>query len=91
MKKALPLAVIHRLFSAAALLLFVALAAFLTYLYVAFSGPLIGDVSVGASPDLLSKLDERKLELVIARQKTRENLPDIPADLPDPFKAVQAP
>lgn len=90
MKKT-PLIVIHRMFSVASLAVLGGFLGFLVYLYLAFSGPLIGDINVQVAPDLLYKLDSRKLQTAVARMQTRANLPDIPANLPDPYKAAPAP
>ena len=84
--KKMPLTVVHRLFTAAALLVLGAFLGFLTYLYLVYSGPLIGDVNVTVAPDLLYKLDSRRLQAIMSHLQTRAALPDIPADLPDPFR-----
>lgn len=88
--KKLPLIAIHRLFSAAVILVIGGLLAFLVYLYAAFNGQLIGDVPVDLAPDLLSRLDDQKLGDALARLHARQSLPDIPADLPDPYDASRA-
>ncbi len=85
--KKLSLTALHRTFSVAALALFGIFAGFLIYLYVAFNQPLTGDVHVDQLPDLLSALQEQKIEAVVHRLDAREHLPDVPADLPNPFAA----
>ncbi len=88
--KKLSLQLLHRLFSAASWLLLAGLLGFLAYLYVAFSGPLIGDADVDAAPGVLTRLDTRKLQAATARMETRSHLPDVPADLTDPYNPARA-
>ena len=72
------------------LLVYVAIGAFigfLAYLYVAFNGPLTGDVRVVLTPELLANLQAKRFETAIGHMETRMSLPDVPSDLPDPFDA----
>lgn len=85
MKNKASLTLIHRIFSAASLLIIAAFAGFLVYVYVTFSGTLVGDVKSTTTLDPLTYLDEKRFELALVRMKLRQNLPDIPASLPDPY------
>jgi len=62
-----------------------ALIGFSTYLYVAYYGPLTGDITAVVTPDLLSNLQTKKFDLAVERLKKRQSLPDIPASLPDTY------
>ena len=85
MKKSLSFSILHRVFAAGALVIVGGLIAFLAYLYVAFNGLLTGNVTTELSPELLSSLQTQRFEAAVARMERRKSLPDIPADLPDPF------
>ena len=91
MKKTLPLIIVHRLFTAAALLIVAVFLGFLAYLYIAFYGTLTGDITSGPRPDLLVNLDAVKFQHALGRMQTRASLPDIPPDLPDPYRQNAAP
>ena len=82
---------LSRLFAAAMLTVAALFIVFLGYVYVAFSGPLIGDVRSAETPDLLTGLQPKKFETAIGRLEARKHLPDIPSDLPNPFDAPKAP
>lgn len=91
MKRSMSFVTLHRIFAAAAAMFIVGFFAFLAYLYVAFSGILTGDVKTEVTPDLLSNLQVQRFEASIGRMERRMNLPEIPADLPDPFDAPARP
>ncbi len=78
---------LNRVFTTAILLIFGVFLAFLGYLYVAFSGVLIGDVQADIAPEVLKGLQTKKFETAVGRFETRAHLPDIPADIPNPFDA----
>lgn len=80
-------AVQHRIFTGATLFFFGLFLAFLGYLYIAFSGALIGDVRSDITPDLIKGLQSKKFETAVGRLEARKSLPDIPPDLPNPFNA----
>ncbi|WKZ29566.1 MAG: hypothetical protein QY323_02445 [Patescibacteria group bacterium] len=83
--KKLSLYELRMAFRSVAVVLFIAFAGFGLYLYSAFNDPLTGDVHQEEVPDLLSILQEKKIEAALNRLETRSNLPDIPPDLPNPF------
>jgi len=89
MKKTIPITLMRRLFSVASLLIVLLFFVFLGYLYIAFIGPLTGDVLAPSRPDLLTKLETKKFDAAVARFQLRQNQPDVRADLPNPFKAVK--
>jgi hypothetical protein len=88
MKKKISLIFIHHAFTAATLAVVAAFLAFLIYAYLAFSGPLIGDIETAIPPELLSRLEEPRIATTLKSLQTRASLPDMPADLPDPYDAV---
>lgn len=85
MKKNLSLITLGRMFMVGILLIIGGFCAFLAYLYIEFYGPLTGDITVDAAPELLSNLQAKKFETAVKRDETRRSLPDIPDDLPDPY------
>lgn len=91
MKKSLSFAILHRVFGIGAFLIIGGLLGFLVYLYFAFNGLLTGNVTVELSPDLLANLQTQRFETAVSRMERRRALPDIPADMPDPFDAPRKP
>lgn len=87
MKKSASFAIMRRAFTGGALLVLGFFIAFVIYLYVAFIGPLTGDVQVELSPELLTSLHVQRFEAAVGRMERRRSLPDVPPDLPDPFDA----
>ncbi|MEK7546233.1 MAG: hypothetical protein AAB554_04125 [Patescibacteria group bacterium] len=87
MKKNASFSILHRIFGAGAFVILGGLFGFLAYLYFAFNGILSGEVKIEVTPDLLANLQYKRFEDSVARMKRRRNLPDIPADMPDPFDA----
>lgn len=90
MKKAVTFAILHRFFGVGAFVIIGGFFAFLGYLYVAFAGILTGDVKTELSPDLLTNLQVQRFDGAVGRMRRRTSLPDIPADMPDPFDAPKA-
>lgn len=88
MKKHLSIIYVNRVFTAATLVVAAAFLAFLAYAYASFSGPLIGDINTQIPPELLSRLDEKQMETTLDSMRMRASLPDVPADLPDPYDPV---
>ena len=87
MKKTPTFIILHRVFTAAALLIIGGFFAFLGYLYVQFNGVLTGNVKVELSPDLLANLQTRRFDDAVGRLERRKSLPDISPDMADPFDA----
>ena len=87
MKRRTTFRILHQLFTVGALAIVGAFFGFLAYLYVAFNGPLTGDVRVVLTPELLANLQIKRFETAIGHVETRTGLPDVPSDLPDPFDA----
>ena len=77
----------NRLFTVGLILVAGAFLSFLGYLYVAYSGALIGDVRSDVAPDPLKGLQTKKFQAAVDRLETRTNLPDVPAGLANPFDA----
>lgn len=78
---------LHRIFSAAVLILFTLFVFLLVYLYTAFNGPLTGDVRLKETPELLTSLQEQRLEAAVTHFDARTRMLDVPADMPNPFTA----
>lgn len=87
MKKHATFAVLHRVFAASAFIIIGGFLGFMGYLYVAFNGILTGNVRTELSPDLLANLQVQRFDNAVNRMERRMALPDIPADLQDPFDA----
>ena len=85
MSKNISFTVLRRTFTVGALLIVGGMFGFLAYLYIAFNGLLTGDVQVELTPDLLANLQTQRFDAAVSRMENRRSLPDIPADLPDPF------
>lgn len=79
--------VLHLLFTAGTFLIAGSFFGFLAYLYVAFNGPLTGDVRVTLTPELLANLQAKRFETAVDHMEKRMSMPDVPPDLPDPFDA----
>jgi hypothetical protein len=85
MKIKTSLDLIHKIFSACIIAIFAMFLGFLGYLYVNFNDTLVGDVKAGATQDPLTYLNVKKFELALVRMQLRMSLPDVPADLHDPY------
>ena len=78
---------LRRIFTVGTLATAVAFLVFFGYVHVAFSDALIGDVRSDTAPNLLKGLQSQKFEAAVSRLEARKALPDLPAELANPFDA----
>lgn len=91
MKKQASIALLRRTFSIASILIAFTFVGFIGYLYFSFIGPITGDVVAPMQPDLLKKLETKKFDGALARMQKRQAMPDVPADLKDPYRLQDKP
>lgn len=71
----------------AALIVVVIFAVFFGYLYYTFNRVVTGDIKLEEVPSLLSTLHQKKVDDAAKRFENRKSLPDVPPDLPNPYRA----